>query len=321
MTLPFTKIRYQAEKATIYAQEFIQKGSTQLITNTFDKHQRQALLYSLNDLRNLIANNTRKYSRSLLEYDQYVTYFYESVKQSKKFSLGNCQELALLALHYIAVETSLNAEVYRIKGGDHIFLVIGRPRDSNPNIPETWGENTYICDPWSNLVYPASQYQTRLKNFYSDILYINNEETEDDLEEDFESDFTNNVEDFDPKKHQLEPQGNFNTTYIRKYNTNEHLNEVFLLFQSKQQKIISATNRLNADLNKIATRLKNKYGENDDKYLVIKNKIVHVETLILELNQKFSTGPDTLKQYQDINSVLNKELVSSLLLTTPCNSC
>lgn len=49
----------------------------------------------------------------------------------------------------------VNAELCHIKGGDHVFLVIGRANDGDPKKPETWGDEAYICDPFRLMMYMA----------------------------------------------------------------------------------------------------------------------------------------------------------------------
>jgi hypothetical protein len=55
-------------------------------------------------------------------------------------------------------------DIYRILGGDHCFLVIGRDLNSDPSDPETWGPHTMICDPWSKKSFPVSELY-KLQNY------------------------------------------------------------------------------------------------------------------------------------------------------------
>lgn len=302
------EIREQAEEAKNYAKQFILKGSTQLENNSFDARQRNHLTVGIENLRQLVWDCDEKNQDSILEYDEVTTEFYETIEKSKKYSLGNCKELAMLALDYIATKTNLDAEVYNIDnvegqyGADHGFLVIGRAKDSDPNQPETWGNNAYICDPWSNQVYPASEYRTQLKNFFS-------------IPTNYSTDYTNMVQDFDPNLHRLVPAENYNTTYIRKHNSTEHMAKALTSFHQKQQMILDATHRLDQRLDKIADRLKTQYDENDPKYKAIMEKKKHVGELISNLEKKISQAPTSITNYNDIHHVLNKELVGTLQLT------
>lgn len=83
----------------------------------------------------------------------------------KEKRIGNCYELAILGLYYCQkLKTSVNYEAF-MSNGDHVFVVMGRDRNSHPNDYKTWGPNTIICDPWSALVCPASELENRLKDY------------------------------------------------------------------------------------------------------------------------------------------------------------
>lgn len=68
---------------------------------------------------------------------------------------GNCGEQSALAFSYL-----LDRGVHPIDWmalqppGDHAFVVIGRPRNSNETEPVTWGASAIVCDPWKGMVYP-----------------------------------------------------------------------------------------------------------------------------------------------------------------------
>lgn len=95
-----------------------------------------------------------------------VDNFYSVVACSKKYSLGNCNELAFMALHYLASKyPDYRSEVFSLSAGNHVFVVIGREVNSEIADIATWGENAMICDPWANTVFPASEYLTRLKGY------------------------------------------------------------------------------------------------------------------------------------------------------------
>ena len=75
---------------------------------------------------------------------------------AKNFHVGNCMELAAVALSY-AIEEQAQAcvEIFSIRNGDHDFLVIGRDPDSAPPDYKNWGPDAVIFDAWSGAYYPA----------------------------------------------------------------------------------------------------------------------------------------------------------------------
>lgn len=84
------------------------------------------------------------------------------VKMAKQFSVGNCVEYAQLVVNYLRKMDVGLAELFEIKQGDHVFVVIGRAEDSDPTKPETWGPDAVVCDAWSNKVYPATDIMQHL---------------------------------------------------------------------------------------------------------------------------------------------------------------
>lgn len=223
MILPKSIVPYSnkdaAHLANKYAREFIIEGGTQLINNTYliDKKK------SLSNAVKAIREKSQESASSWLEFDYYIYEFYQSIECSKKYSIGNCNELSELALDYIAhYVPHVNAEVFQLVGGNHVVLVVGRQKGSDPKKPETWGRDAYICDPWSDDVYPASEYLSRTQNYYQkydEVLDV----------------YTNHVEDFNPSKHTFSPIRNYNTDYLRKYNTKEHIAAVYELFQKNRE--------------------------------------------------------------------------------------
>lgn len=101
-----------------------------------------------------------------LENNAQVNFITKQVDMAKKYSVGNCTEIALIAMEYIAThDDKISAELFEIAGGDHVFLVVNRDPKSDSHDPLTWGDSAYICDPWANKVYPAKEYLKELKNF------------------------------------------------------------------------------------------------------------------------------------------------------------
>jgi hypothetical protein len=287
---------HAARNAKNYARSFILEGSTQLINNSYDIDKKKSLYKAIIDLR----KHFQIHPISWLEFDKAIFNFYHVIERSKKFSIGNCYEMALLALDYVAHQTpSVNAEVYQILGGDHVVLVVGRKKESDRGKPETWGDETYICDPWSDSAYPASEYLSKTKNFYRS--YRDNET----------GNYTNNIQDFNPAFHTLSPRVPENTDYIRKYNSIAHLAKIHHLFQKKQGIIISATENVERALAKIRDGL-NQYGSNKEKYHIINNKIINLQGLLAQLKTDFNQLLDPVKNYNEIRSNLDRKLRNSI---------
>ena len=79
---------------------------------------------------------------------------------------GNCYEYSHVALHKLRNhDPSINAEVYSIKNGDHIFLLIDRDSSSDPSDLNTWGKNAVVCDAWAGDVFPADEIPHKLMDY------------------------------------------------------------------------------------------------------------------------------------------------------------
>src|SRR5579872_4078194 len=199
-----TVIQYGQAASQYYAHTQIKKGSTQTKNNLLiGKGRFKALDKGINNVRNILEQ------RDQLEKESGLFNFEETIEMTSKFSLGNCHELACQALDYILNHVpEVEAELYEIKKGDHIFLVLNRKRPSDPGDPGEWGESAVICDPWANKVYKATEYHTELKNFYRDMLGNNRTEPLN-------------------RFHKLAPFTCYNTKYFRSIRTVEHLKESF----------------------------------------------------------------------------------------------
>jgi hypothetical protein len=200
-----------ANKAKNYARAQIRKGSTQLENNQLDDEHKEALETEVGRTRyGIRAVIDEKNTFDILEPDKNIAHYENTILVTSKYSLGNCFELALQALDYVLIhEEKITAEVYKIRGGDHIFLVLNRAPGSDPSNPATWGQHAVICDPWSDKVYKASDYRLELKNFH----YI---------------DSFNYTEDFNPSRHKLIPYEKFNTAYLKKNRTVDNLKKNFI---------------------------------------------------------------------------------------------
>lgn len=243
-----------AKEAMDYALIHIRMGCTQVTNNNLGDIYRASLNKGITDLRagsrylketmKLIPALNRSFDISMME-------FFSTIEMCKKYSLGNCYELAFMALDYMMnLPTEINAEIFNIKGGDHVFLVIGRAEGSDPKDPMTWGKNAYFCDPWAQKVFAASNYLTELKNFQR----INN---------------MNQMEDFNPHKHTLKQ--------LRKINA-KNIKAAVVEYNKKLDSTLKfAIDILKKDLLDILETLDSKYGDNDKKHIIVKQLIKKLE--------------------------------------------
>ena len=290
------------EMAKDYSRQQILEGTTQLENNAYDPNKKEAIQISLSIIRDQLREEG-----FFLNVDNTMRFFEQRVADCKKFSIGNCHELALMALDWmVRKRPDVNAEIYQIVGGDHAFLVIGRNSTSNPSRPEEWGDDTYICDPWSNTVYQAREYLTKTKNFYR--------------EYNADGSFTNKIEDFNPVRHTLKPIPNQNNSHIlsSSYTSNKTILNVFT---SLNERYLSIYDGLANDLDKVADKLRIQYGENDPKFKIIKEQITVIRETTSKLKADFtgyinqieqSTQSNTYQSHKDISTELQRKIKSQL---------
>ncbi|MBM3191977.1 MAG: hypothetical protein FJZ63_04935 [Chlamydiae bacterium] len=83
-------------------------------------------------------------------------------------NVGECGEMAKLGKEFGARQFPLQSiELVVIENGDHAFLVIGRPKNTNLYDYKSWPSDTVICDPWSGSCYPSSELERYLFDFIS----------------------------------------------------------------------------------------------------------------------------------------------------------
>lgn len=183
-----------------------------------------------------------------------------------------CSELSLWALDYILNHVpGVDAELYKIKGSDHVFLVINRQQNnSEPDKPETWGKSAVICDPMVNKVYSASEYIPELISKY-----------------------------FNPNIHSLEPHGDYKTNYLRSIRTIDNLKNGFI---AHQKCLVETLTFYQGLLTEELRELK----EEADKAAIISNKINQIEQHI----KKIKTEMEIFKnvEYKEDYRVVRTEL-------------
>lgn len=99
------------------------------------------------DLRALI--NQRCYA------DQ-IALVKEIAQLARQKQCGNCGEMACLAFVTLMDSKVAPLDILSLTHGDHAFVVIGRDANSDLNKPDTWGNQSVICDPWQHRAYPAA---------------------------------------------------------------------------------------------------------------------------------------------------------------------
>jgi len=278
-----------AIQAKEYAREHIVLGSTQIENNNFSDNIRNILRMAVKDVRDLMDEETIDFYK--LEPDENRRNFNLCMSLSSRYSLGNCTELAILALNYMIEHApQIPAEIYDVIGGDHIFLVIGRKAQSCQKLPETWGDDAYICDPWSNKVYPAKEYRSKFKNFY-------------------QSEGMNYTEDFNPAKHILTLSENF-TNYALYPNgyIETPIDSLIKNYLKKIQAIVNTLTLLKNKFEIICNDIKSQYNEYDLKYLIVKYKITAIQKVIDKIeNKKTETllFQDYSKAIVELNNKIN----------------
>lgn len=256
------KIGHEAKD---YARSKIKKGSTQLENNNLSETYFDHLLQGVSDVRTFKqTTDARSRSHDPLEFNDIVIRYENSIAMTSKYSLGNCEELGFHALDYILnqVPAMVHAEIYFVRGGDHVVLVINRGHNSNPQNPNTWGDNSVICDPWSNKVFKASDYLTKLKTFERDW-------------GDYK--ITNYVHDFDPTIHLLLPDQRFDSNYLRHHRTVANLKANFI---REIDHIILVINNYKESLIMEIEVIRNKHGDQDQRIKIISEKISMIERVI-----------------------------------------
>ena len=302
-----------ATAACEYSRAYIEAGDTTLEINNYDVLRQQFVIDKMRRSRTEYIKPI-EYS---VETDDAIAIFYHYSETCKKINYGNCGEQALMALDFfMQYAPDINAELYRIKNGDHNFLVVGRREGSDPENPETWGEEAHICDPWANAVYPAFLYLTKLKAYEC-------VETKDYK-------IISKTIDYNPLIHALKANKTNNTNYLRKALSAEHLSQIKSLFDDKIQTILLASTELIANLNAIKENISLKDGEQNHDLVLIDKLILNLRRAILEIDRlNIALVPEksylpyrkkleeTLKKCADIYNyaiTINSEELSVILL-------
>lgn len=93
---------------------------------------------------------------------------------------------------YLKLEKLPSIELYKIRNGDHSFMVIGRDQNSAPNDYLKWGSDAVICDVWTGACYPANEVENYLYSYDASTSF------------EIQNEYATVVERFQPKLHSLE---------------------------------------------------------------------------------------------------------------------
>lgn len=94
----------------------------------------------------------------------------QHAERSAATGSGNCGEMALYAfLKIMEKKYKGSVEYVGFREGDHDFIVINRPRNSEIENWKSWGPDTVILDPWLNKVFPATKLKDYLKYYINQL--------------------------------------------------------------------------------------------------------------------------------------------------------
>lgn len=272
-----------------YARAHIREGYTQLEVNAYSAELKTTLYNAVNDLRSF----RRETDCTSIHTDEMLDYFDRTVRAVKKYSLGNCSEFAFLALEYVVEhEPNVNAEIFQIENGDHEFLVLGRDPNSNPANPLTWGENAYICDPWSNRVFKASDYLKLDEN--GKTLLTNYRYKAQD------GSYVNTTESFNPQLHKLALIKSL-TDSLRNRNTREYIDGLKENYNFKLTILSNLLTTLNQTLTTLMNKIKEKHGEEDSKYKILLRKTKQIDQEINQINSMMLDNSEVEESKEEPN--------------------
>jgi len=283
-----------ALKAVEHARAAIPHGVTRLENNHLPAPEDAELVARVEASKVEIRAQRDAYLASTYWVDPTIAFFESRIIFHRQFKVGECKELCIVALDFIARKfPQAHAEIFQIAGeeGDHGFIAIGRAEDSDPQNPATWGEDAYILDPWMNRVFPANEYQGNLVNYFS---YFK----EGDSRE------YNGIEPFDPDRHTLEPEANMTTQHLREMNSTVNLNRQYEHFRTKITSLETALLAYKRILDSLKGKLSGGILIDSKKIHVIDLKITQINSL---LEDDLFSLPEThnYRDYRDMGSRLH----------------
>lgn len=152
-----------AQEAVEYARSFIQH------TSTLPSQTKEEAMVQIDEI---LKVRKRVLSQEEIVHDLYSIPDHPYVKILKRYKkgikqhhAGNCGEYADLLMNFFR-KRGVSADCF-LTGKDHMFVVIGRAHESDPNRPKTWGEQAVICDPLNSTpCYPVNDIFKELKTFH-----------------------------------------------------------------------------------------------------------------------------------------------------------
>jgi len=76
---------------------------------------------------------------------------------------GNCYEFSLYC-YYLLTKNDIHCEIFRIKNGNHVFLVMNRDTSTPVNDYRNWNKEAIVIDPFFNSIYMAHEIPNRLQS-------------------------------------------------------------------------------------------------------------------------------------------------------------
>ena len=90
----------------------------------------------------------------------------KAIEAAYRTGLGNCEDFSLVAEKILKERYDIySSEIYCIKNGGHVFLVINRNKETNPTNFLTWNSNTIICDVQLGRVFDVRQIPSKLMDW------------------------------------------------------------------------------------------------------------------------------------------------------------
>lgn len=252
------------------------------------------------------GSNVSKTPLFHLESEFGLQFLNEHIKLIKKYLVGNCNDMAFLALEFMVNHyPSIRAEIFHIFNGDHSFLVVGRDKHSEESEPETWGESAFICDPWANKTYPAKKYLEKLKNFKRN---PNASEKE-----------AFKLEPFNPDRHVLASspscEGWLDSCKLLENNNGDvRFSRLIQSYKTKMIKICNIFRKMGSDLDCLIENFKNKKLP---KYNVLKNRINKIDEALVQIEGEIFSDKGILigdrDSYGEVHYFLTKKLNNNYL--------
>ena len=235
-----------------YSRMVIREGCTQIKNNGYSDEKQRGLQKAIDDVRKKTNESTSAIFN--IDWGYYTHFFEKRIAMHYKYSLGNCHDMAMIALDYVLqYAPDVDAQIYGLSPGDHVFLIVGSlDQDRELQNPLTWGEAVYFCDPWSKDVYLAKDYRLHLNAYRYTISEGGR--------------YKNELVEFSSRAHKFVPIRNMNSHFLQKRNMYDNLQTVFLLFHARISIIEQAISHYVKNLK----RIENYFA--DDRITVFQNK-------------------------------------------------